>query len=270
MKLLTTLALLSLAALPAMADDAAAPVTGSAIIVGGSADGDAPSGAIVSKKMFVGGKEVDPESKEGKAMLEKAGINTANGAITVNGKPLFDAKNPESNAEIQKQIAKAMKDAQPKIQEQIRKSMDASRAKMREGLDLSAEELAAIEPLLARVERLRLQKSLLDGAHGPVGRPMRIGAPGPVAGGLELDLQKTMLGDAAVEPSVQECQDARNALKSLLADGQANAAEVGAAMARIRKARTAFQSALDKAQAELKAVLTPRREALLMDRGILD
>ena len=46
--------------------------------------------------------------------------------------------------------------------------------------------------------------------------------------------------------------------------------EQGAAVARVRKARAAYLAALEKAQLELRGVLTARQEAQLVDYGILD
>lgn len=171
-----------------------------------------------------------------------------------------------------------LKDADPSTpegQERIRKAMQAqfakrrgemqaaSLARIRESLAMPAEDFAAIEPMIQRVQTLRLQR-MLDPAFQPPVRPR--GGPGGPGG---MDLGRMIAGDAP-EPAAKEIQDAAKALGALAADRQANDAEVAAALARLRKARTAFQGELGKAQEELRSVLTPRQEAVLVDQGLLE
>jgi hypothetical protein len=52
-------------------------------------------------------------------------------------------------------------------------------------------------------------------------------------------------------------------------DGKAPNAEIKAALAKYEQARKAKQAALEKAQAELRKVLTPRQEAIASVNGLL-
>lgn len=176
-----------------------------------------------------------------------------------------DPNTPEGKEKIQQAMRQRFeKEVAPQIRKRMAEAQAANHAQLQADFGLTAEEFAAIEPLLAQVEHLRQQKGVID-------LPNRIrGFVGSGRGGGFNPDPKLFLGDTAMDPAVQECQTAAKALTSVLADKQANAAEIAAATARVRKARTTFQTALDKAQAELKSVLTGRQEALLVDRGILD
>lgn len=177
------------------------------------------------------------------------------------------ADNPElkdvdpSTAEGQERIRKVM---QAQMAKRMGEMQAANRAKLKEAFAMPAEDFAAIEPLLIRVETLRTQQRLAD----PAVMPMMRGRGGPGGpGGFD---PARMLGDTPLEPEVKEVADAAKALGALVADRQANEAEVGAALARLRKARTAFHASLGKAQDELRSVLTPRQEAILVDNGTLE
>ncbi len=185
-----------------------------------------------------------------------------------------DPSTPEGKEKIQQAMRDRFeKNIAPQIRKRIAEAQTANHAKLQEDFTMTAEEFTAIEPLLVRVEQLRMQKGMVDaptqmrnmGFGG--GRGGRGGQGGGFGGGFD---PKMFLGDTAMEPSVQECQTAAKALTTLLADKQASAAEVATATARVRKARAAFQASLEKAQGELKGVLSTRQEALLVDRGILD
>lgn len=174
------------------------------------------------------------------------------------------AENPElkdvdpNTAEGQERFRKAM---QAQMAKRMGEMQAANRAKLKESFAMPAEDFAAIEPLLNRVETLRTQQRLAD----PGAMPMMRGRGGP--GGFD---PARMLGDTPLEPEVKEVADAAKALGALVADRQANEAEVGAALGRLRKARTAFHASLGKAQDELRSVLTPRQEAVLVDNGTLE
>ena len=60
-----------------------------------------------------------------------------------------------------------------------------------------------------------------------------------------------------------------DALTKALADN-APIAEIKGAMARVRQAHKAKQAEMDKAQADLQAVVTIRQEAMLLNFGLLD
>lgn len=182
-----------------------------------------------------------------------------------------------------------LKDVDPKTtegQEKIRTVMEAqmrkrmgerqaeNHTKLKTAFAMSAEEFTAIEPLLSRVENLRQQKTIVDPPtsmfRGGLG-----GGPGGGPGGGEGNRRSpfnplAMLGGKELEAPVKEVQDATKALKTLVEDPQANAAELTSTVARVRKAREAFQAVLTKAQEDLRSVLTPRQEAILIEQGTLE
>ncbi len=200
-----------------------------------------------------------------------------------------DPKTPEGEEKIRQAMQKRFEtEIAPQIRKRMEEGKAANHTKMQEDFGMTKEEFAAIEPLLTRVEQLRLQKGMAVDARtmqrsfgGGFGGGRGGNAGGATTGGNSnggggrggfggnFD-PKIILGDTPMEPSVQECQDARKALTALVEDKQANAAELATATARVRKGIATFQAALDKAQGELKAVLTPRQESILLDRGILD
>lgn len=148
------------------------------------------------------------------------------------------------------------------IQADMKKRMSErnaqNHARLKTAMELKDDEFAAIEPLLTRVETLRLQQGLIDPAASPAPR-----GRGPFNPAV-------MLGDAAKDPLVKDLLDATKALKALVDDRQSSEAEVAAAVTRVRTARAAFQTALAKAAEDLRSVLTPRQEALLVDQGTLE
>jgi Spy/CpxP family protein refolding chaperone len=163
---------------------------------------------------------------------------------------------------------------QAAMQADMRKRMTerqaANHAKLKTSFGMKDEEFAAIEPLLNKVETLRLQKMLIDPAAA--GMPSRsMGGPGGEGRANRGPFNpQALLGNTALDPAVKEVQDATKALKALVDDAQANATEVAAAVTRVRKAREAFNATLTKAQEELRSVLTPRQEAILIDQGALE
>jgi hypothetical protein len=189
-----------------------------------------------------------------------------------------DPKTPEGEEKIRQAMQKRFEtDIAPQIRKRMEEGKAANHAKMQEDFGMTKEEFAAIEPLLTRVEQLRTQKGMvvdvrnMQRSFGGGFGGGRGGSTGGGRGGFGGNFDpKLFLGDTPMDPSVQECQDARKALTALVEDKQANAAELATATARVRKGIAAFQAALDKAQGELKAVLTPRQESILVDRGILD
>jgi Spy/CpxP family protein refolding chaperone len=182
-----------------------------------------------------------------------------------------DPNTPEGQEKIRAVMQARMEKMAPQIRQRMAEGQAANHAKLRETFAMSAEDFTAIEPLLTKVENLRLQQRfIVPQGGGGGGGGNRRGGFGGGPGGPGGMTPQMLLGDTPVEPSVQEYLDAAKALKALLDDAQSNAAEVDLAMARVRKAREAFQASLTKAQAELQAVLTHRQEAVLVERGILD
>lgn len=185
-----------------------------------------------------------------------------------------DPNTPEGQEKIREVMQKRMEANAPRIRQRMAEQQAAAHTELSKQFAMSSEEFTAIEPLLTRVENLRMQKGLVDRSGGRQGRggPGFPGGPGGGPGGfggVSMNPQ-LMLGDTPMEPTVKDIMDAGKALKALIDDTQANAAETTAAIARVRKAREAFAAVLGKAQDELRAVLTQRQEAILLDRGTLE
>lgn len=186
-----------------------------------------------------------------------------------------DPNTPEGKAKIEKAMQERADKRAGERRQRMAEMQTQSHAKLRESLAMQTEEFTAVEPLITKVESLRMQGRLADpqglpfgmGGRGGRGGP---GGPGGPGGASGVSPMRMMMGDTPLEPSVQEIQDAATALTTLLGDAQANGNEVTAAMARLRKARETFKTTLDKAQEELRSVMTPRQEAVLVERGILD
>lgn len=181
-----------------------------------------------------------------------------------------DPKTPEGQEKIQQAMQKGMARGAEQMRKRMAENQAESHAKLRESFTMSAEEFTAIEPLLTRVETLRLQERLVNPQGMMPGRGRGPGGQGGPGGGQGGDFTKMLLGDTPLEPATKDVQDATKALTSLLADAQANATEVAAALARVRAARTALTAVVAKAQEDLRGVLTPRQEAVLVERGTLD
>lgn len=183
-----------------------------------------------------------------------------------------DLESPEGQEKVRQVMAKRMEAEAPRIRQRMAENQAAARAELNKQFGMNEEEFKAIEPLLARVENLRMQKGLVDRSAGQMGMAMggRRGGAGGAGGPGGMFNPQLMLGDTPLEPSVKEIQDAVKALKTLIDDAQANANELALAVVRVRKAREAFVAILAKAQEELRAVLSPKQEAILVDRGTLD
>jgi len=179
-----------------------------------------------------------------------------------------DLNSPEGQEKMRAVMAKRMEAEAPRIRQRMAENQAAQHAELNKALGMAPEEFDAVKPLLLRVENLRTQKSLIDN----VGRPaMGRGGPGGQRGGRNNFFNPQMLlGDTQLEPTVQEIQDSGKALKALVDDKQANATELASAVARLRKARQGFDAVFAKAQEELRTVLTPQQEAILVDNGTLE
>ncbi len=174
-----------------------------------------------------------------------------------------DPATPEGQEKIRQVMQKRWG---PQMQKRMAEAQAANHAKIKESFGMNDEEFAVVQPLIQRVESLKMQQRVIEMGSNPMG-----GGPGGGwgRGGGGFNPQM-LLGDAQLDPAVQEIQDATKSLGALLDDQQANANEVGQALNRLRTARTAFQASFAKAQEELRSVLTPRQEAVLVQRGILE
>jgi NADH dehydrogenase/NADH:ubiquinone oxidoreductase subunit G len=177
-----------------------------------------------------------------------------------------DLNSPEGQEKVREVMQKRMEKEAPRIRERIAERQAQDFSELQKKFALTPEEFTAIQPLIARVENLMSQRNLVDPAAragSPFGRDRGRG-DGPMLN------PQLLLGDAQMEPTVQEIEAATKVLKALTKDAQANESEIAAALARLRKAREAFSTVLKNAQGELRSVLTPRQEALMVERGSLD
>jgi hypothetical protein len=177
-----------------------------------------------------------------------------------------DLESPEGQEKVRAIMQKRMEAEAPRIRQRMAENQAAQHAELNKQLGMTQEEFQAIQPLLTRVENLRMQKGLVDNS----GRPAMGGPGGGRGRNNNFFNPQMLLGDTQLEPTVTEIQDSGKALKALLDDKQANATELASAVARLRKARQGFDVVLAKAQEELRSVLSPQQEALLVDRGTLD
>jgi Spy/CpxP family protein refolding chaperone len=185
-----------------------------------------------------------------------------------------DLNTPEGQEKVRAVMQKRMEAEAPRMRQRMAEGQAAARAEIQKAIAMKDEEFAAITPLLERVETLRFHRTLVDRQGGPMGmmggrNGRGQGGPGGGFGGMMPDAQ-VILGDTPLDPAAKEIQDALKALKSVVADPQANEAETELATARVRKAREAWQAAMTKAQEELRAVLTHHQEAILLDRGVIE
>jgi len=120
---------------------------------------------------------------------------------------------------------------------------------MKQELGATDDEWTVLSPKLQKV--LSLQRDIKDGGRGgPKGGPK--GADGE-----------------APEPT-SDLAKATQALATLLANKDASAGDLKAAIQALRDARAKAKTALDQAQKELKELLTVRQEAILLQKGLLD
>ena len=180
----------------------------------------------------------------------------------------IDPTSPEGQEKIRVVMQKRMEVEAPKIRQRMAENQANQHAELNKQMAMTQEEFDAIKPLLIVVENLRSQKGLVD---NNAARSMVGGAfGGGNRGRNNFFNPQMMLGNTKLDPTVTEIQESAKALKSLVDDKQTNATELTSAVARLRKARDGFSTALDKAQKDLRAVLTPQQEALLVDRGTLE
>lgn len=179
-----------------------------------------------------------------------------------------DPNSPEGQEKIRVVMQKRMEAEAPKIRQRMAENQATQHAELNKQMGMTQEDFDAIKPLLVVVENLRSQKGLVDNSAA---RSMVGGAFGGGNRGRNNFFNPQMLlGDTKLDPTVTEIQESAKALKALVDDNQANATELTSAVARLRKARDGFTAALDKAQKDLRAVLTPQQEAMLVDRGTLE
>jgi hypothetical protein len=118
-------------------------------------------------------------------------------------------------------------------------------------------EWKAIQPLVQKVMDARMAVGMGMGGRGMMGRGPRPGGDNPPGGD---QAQRRNFGPPA-DPDAEALQKA--------VDAKASNAEMKAAMQKYAESRKQKQAALEKAQADLRKVLTPRQEAAAMLGGLL-
>ena len=266
MKKILPFVLLPLLALPAFAGDdgASAPPASPQPAAPAAKDGKATPPA----RGRTGPDDADRKHRSGLSEEDEAAFYKKLTEETPELKGV-NAETPEGKKQVRAYLDKKHKTGEmPEVSAMMKVMRAKSHAKIRKIFGMPQEEFAAIEPMLGRVEQLQAQKLFVDIPMTMKSLGVDDMNPGSKEG-VE-GFIKVLLGSAPVDPAIQEYQDAGKALKTILEDAQANAAEQADAIARVRKARTAYRASLEKAQLELRGVLTPRQEALLVDYGILD
>lgn len=175
-----------------------------------------------------------------------------------------DLQSEEGQAKLRAVMAKRM-------QQRIAERRTEEREAMKQQLGFNDEEFSAIQPLLDRVEFLRLNQRLVvsDGNRG--GNNRGRGGRGNRGGGFGgFDRNSALLGDQEMDPLATAVKEASDALKALLEDPQASDEEITSLVAQVRESRKALEVSLKTARAELRSVLTAKQEALLLQRGVLD
>lgn len=127
--------------------------------------------------------------------------------------------------------------------------------RLKEDLEIKDDtEWKAIEPLIQKVTDAQ-RVVFSDRMRGMFGRGPRPSGDNPT-GGNDQGERRNFRGGFGGEPSPEA-----EALQKAI-DGKAPNAELKAALAKFLETRKAHQAALEKAQADLRKVLTPRQEAI--------
>ncbi len=140
--------------------------------------------------------------------------------------------------------------------EEMRKQMTE---RIKGELAASDEDWKAIGPAVEKVMKLQQENMMGRFGGGRGGRGGGPGGGGPGGG-----------GDNANRPPESEVQKAKNELNKLLEDKGATNEDIKAKVAALRSAREKSKHDLSKAQADLKELLTPRQEAVLVNSGMLE
>ena len=156
-----------------------------------------------------------------------------------------DLQSEEGQAKLREVMSKRMQD---RIQERRSEQRDA----LKQELGFSEEEYLVIQPLLDRVETLRLQEGLVAPNAMRGGNRNDRGNRGGRGGFGNMDMTSALLGGQEMDPLAAEVKEAATALTTLLEDPQVNEDELTAALARLQKARKALSAEIEKACSELR------------------
>lgn len=119
-----------------------------------------------------------------------------------------------------------------------------------DSLGATAEEWKVLEPKVTKVQTLNMQISGRGGMRGMRGADTGAAAP--------------------AETEIQKARTALNDLVGANATGTPTADQITKALTAFRAARLKAQAELTTAQADLKKVVTPKQEALLVLAGLLE
>ena len=138
--------------------------------------------------------------------------------------------------------------------------------RMKTNLGVTDDEWKVLQPKIEAVSTLRMEAMAGGGMRGMFGRGGRPGGPGGPGGGAP--------GEAAPRPASDQPQSetakAGEALSKVLENKEAKPEEIKAALQALRDARTAVKAKLEKAQKELKEIVTVKQEAQFVMMGMLE
>lgn len=143
---------------------------------------------------------------------------------------------------------------------------------LKQRLDSPEADFEAIRPLLIHAWAMRRQqKSLFELLPSGGGQTFNFDESPPDEGDYASVAERLQfLGLGEMDPAAKGLLDAIRAFRTLTKDPQASPDELARVMAGLRLAKAQFQAVVDKAQAELKSVLTRRQEALMVECGLID
>lgn len=168
---------------------------------------------------------------------------------------LFAIGMSRQNAAAQPNFGNGNFDPQQMMQQMQQRIID----NLREQLAVTNDaEWNAIEPMITKVMQART--SSLMGSMGGITSMM--GGMRGMTGGRGGGMRGGFPGLGQPDPNVDSLQNC--------VDNNAPAAQIKSALDKLRDARKQKQAELDKAQADLRRVLTSRQEAILVLAGMLD
>ena len=156
------------------------------------------------------------------------------------------------------QILRMMASLPPRDANMDRYWLDPNQLTLKDALGATDEEWLALFPKIKKVQKLQAQLHVrwetpsADAAMAP--SPAMVPSPG--------------VAPVVAEPS--ELQQAAAALAKVLADKGAGDSDIKTALQTFIQARAKLKADLEKAQKELKELLTVRQEAILKQKSILD
>ncbi|HEX4055968.1 MAG TPA: hypothetical protein VHX86_17020 [Tepidisphaeraceae bacterium] len=166
---------------------------------------------------------------------------------------ITDGMDPDQVRELRTQLFQEIRPALERNQAKIQKAMQMAFLKeLQEPLGASDDEFSAIEPLLEKVVDAQRE------ADGGMARFRRFGRP-PGQNNSQNSQQQLSPVDQATEN-----------LQTVLDDPNSSGDQIKARLDTLRQAKSKAVQDLSVARDALRAVLTVRQEAVLVDRGILD